>query len=781
MIAILLLLTVIWMIYRGSRSIRRASTARSTLASRSTVVETPGTPLFRVSVPSYGNLDLSSFSGRKSAAELRSEGDRCWAPKGTPATIAGYIVHDGMVYVGKKLTRQDGYSPDNCLIDPNLQVASKQSNTDGSGMSYYPSYLGLDPSSRRAYLEWLAGGKCEPTAYIGYVFLYFYGLERRLLLDGAIDEREGLIAEVERLRSVYANNGSFDGYSQRLLDAIRFTAPGRKFYLETPPLNERRSWEVPLLTRVAIGQLVVEGSSVPADWMLAWLIADPNTHLRTPATRAREEFVLLFRHRFGTKYPAGFKIDTPKRKLKSAYNAYRAASGTFRVDLSGSIGDLPDITSLTGPVTRMRKLAEECVEALDPYSRFLGRHPDSRGSFLAITLLPRELGEGVESDHVRKLRSMFDRVLRDGPKLFGAKELLAHITGSPAIQTGRAMLQSCADALAYFGAGVAPDPQTALQLPKANESIAVFKLPKQRTPVSRDSEAFRHALLFLSFAAYVAHADGMVTPAERKWMNNFVSTFPQLDETARVELNANLLWLLAVPPELGALRSRLAALSSEERQQIGRTALAVACTNGTIHTAEIKSLQRVYKILTLDEAQVLRDVHSFIAGASPANDPVPIRLGYQNAKGHAIPKPSRAKTATGVRLDAERIHQISENTKRVNAILAKVFQSDEPAGGLADAKAPTPASRPSDARESHPFDGLEQRQCAFLGELLTRREWPRQDVDTLARSFSLMTDGAIEAINEWAFERYGDAIIEDSEPMIVNRTLQEKVQQASDA
>jgi hypothetical protein len=117
----------------------------------------------------------------------------------------------------------------------------------------------------------------------------------------------------------------------------------------------------------------------------------------------------------------------------------------------------------------------------------------------------------------------------------------------------------------------------------------------------------------------------------------------------------------------------------------------------------------------------------------------------------------------------------------VNAILAKVFQSDEPAGGLADAKAPTPASRPSDAREPHPFDGLEQRQCAFLGELLTRREWPRQDVDTLARSFSLMTDGAIEAINEWAFERYGDAIIEDSEPMIVNRTLQEKVQQASDA
>ncbi len=313
--------------------------------------------------------------------------------------------------------------------------------------------------------------------------------------------------------------------------------------------------------------------------------------------------------------------------------------------------------------------------------------------------------------------------------------------------------------------------------------MVVFKLPKQRAEAARDNEAFRHALLFLTFAAYVAHSDGTVTPAEREWMTNFVRTASQLDDAARIELDANLQWLLAVPPELGPLRSRLASLSTEERHQIGRTALAVACTTGTINPTEIKSLQRIYKVLSLDEAQVLHDVHAFIAEASPANEPVSIRLALPTAKGYAIPKRAPTNTVTGVRLDTERIKQISENTKRVNAILAKVFQTDESDGIKEDERLqPTmPASDALDTRESDPFDGLEPRHRRFLAELITRREWPRQDLDTLARSFSLMTDGAIEAINEWAFERYGDALIEDGDPMTVNGTLLAQVKQAAHA
>jgi hypothetical protein len=50
-------------------------------------------------------------------------------------------------------------------------------------MGYWPLYSGIDPASRAAYLHWLTGGRKAPEAYIGYVFLFFYGIERRVLVD----------------------------------------------------------------------------------------------------------------------------------------------------------------------------------------------------------------------------------------------------------------------------------------------------------------------------------------------------------------------------------------------------------------------------------------------------------------------------------------------------------------------------------------------------------------------------------------------------------------------
>ena len=50
-------------------------------------------------------------------------------------------------------------------------------------MGHWPSYNCLDKRARAAYLTWLIEGRRNESAYIGYVFLFFYGLERRLLVD----------------------------------------------------------------------------------------------------------------------------------------------------------------------------------------------------------------------------------------------------------------------------------------------------------------------------------------------------------------------------------------------------------------------------------------------------------------------------------------------------------------------------------------------------------------------------------------------------------------------
>lgn len=76
---------------------------------------------------------------------------------------------------------------------------------------YYPSYFGLSPEQKWIYLNWLTN--ITQPINIGYVFIYYYGLERHLLVgkfDTAFDE-------IILLRQTHTENSSFDAYSRSAL------------------------------------------------------------------------------------------------------------------------------------------------------------------------------------------------------------------------------------------------------------------------------------------------------------------------------------------------------------------------------------------------------------------------------------------------------------------------------------------------------------------------------------------------------------------------------------
>lgn len=77
-------------------------------------------------------------------------------------------------------------------------------------LSYFPSYSEMNPEQRGLYLRWLYDVSKEID--IGYVFVYYYGLERHLVngdFDAAFDE-------IQLLRR-HHDNGSFQGYSASAL------------------------------------------------------------------------------------------------------------------------------------------------------------------------------------------------------------------------------------------------------------------------------------------------------------------------------------------------------------------------------------------------------------------------------------------------------------------------------------------------------------------------------------------------------------------------------------
>ena len=132
-----------------------------------------------------------------------------------------------MVYVGSSLRGVSQYTPiEPALIDPSLPVEGRYPDVEGQYMGYWPSYSDIPSDSRAAYLDWLAAGR-PAGAYIGYVFLFFYGIERRVLNNLDRSEVRGeevgvLLAEVERLLDLYSGDNSFNGYVSKFLSIVNF-------------------------------------------------------------------------------------------------------------------------------------------------------------------------------------------------------------------------------------------------------------------------------------------------------------------------------------------------------------------------------------------------------------------------------------------------------------------------------------------------------------------------------------------------------------------------------
>lgn len=228
-------------------------------------------------------------------------------------------------------------------------------------MPYWPSYRSITPEARRAYLQWLAGGRRQP-ADAGYVFLFFYGLERRALTDALSDpqakaEIPAIKAEVERLLGLYGDNNSFHGYATRFLAHIDTGAVQPQSYLSEPGASPADGYELPMSLRVALGQMAVDKYPLNPSWALAWALAEPNISRRTPVTRCPKQFAELFKNEFAKRYPNGIVLPQNKTKLKIAY---RPASAVLSIP-AVAVGDLPDVAATSGTRNKLQVIVEDCT------------------------------------------------------------------------------------------------------------------------------------------------------------------------------------------------------------------------------------------------------------------------------------------------------------------------------------------------------------------------------------------------------------------------------------
>ena len=59
----------------------------------------------------------------------------------------------------------------------------------------------------------------------------------------------------------------------------------------------------------------------------------------------------------------------------------------------------------------------------------------------------------------------------------------------------------------------------------------------------------------------------------------------------------------------------------------------------------------------------------------------------------------------------------------------------------------------------------------FTAKLITKAEWPHEELEELCDGLQLMTAGAVETINDWAFDKVGAPLIEDGSTVFIDLEL----------
>jgi len=607
-------------------------------------------------------------------------------------------------------------------------------------MPYWPGYSSIPPECRATYLDWLAAGAKDGSYSPGYMFLYFYGLERRFFVDQpGVDERHDLIEEVRRLSELFAENRSAQRY---LSDFIEFAVVATTEADSIRPIFDHSGWEVPFSVKLAIGARLENGDNLDADWLLSWFLCHPEKSLRTSAKRCRDEFISLFRVRFNARFPQGLKVSKPRKMLQGTYQAAsREFTGTVNPTINGKA--VPDISGLRKPIEIAQEIAEEVMDELEKFSRYLGRNPDGRGSVEAHALLPAELRQMFPSEELDRIKRWAAEAVERGG-LVPVGDVIDRLEGIRPEKLGKRQLTGAADALARLGYGLAPDPRFALRSPQIEEPVVIFDLGGTVEQLEQVSTKYKAALMELALASFVAHADGVITELERKNLDDQARTVEGLTDHEKRRLRANLEWFLAVPPDMSLLRRKLKETGADQQSAIRAALVAAAHADGVVRPEEVAEIEKVYRALGLDPNLVYSDLH---AGGVP-DAPLRVREARPGMLGEAIPAEPQPQ---GAKLDADRIASIRQDTDRVSAVLADIFAAD------VDEEYRT---------EEAPMSvlaGLDQKHSALVREIISRQHWSEQEFTELATRHGLLAAGALETVNEWAFGAYDEALLEEYE------------------
>jgi uncharacterized tellurite resistance protein B-like protein len=306
--------------------------------------------------------------------------------------------------------------------------------------------------------------------------------------------------------------------------------------------------------------------------------------------------------------------------------------------------------------------------------------------------------------------------------------------------------------------GFEPDILAGGRRPKPSEMVVLFPLTSE-SDADRTTNEYKKGSLTVALSACIALADGHASDEEAKAVEAMIASWQHLHADLRTRLGAQYRLQVRQGISLASFKSRFSSLTPDGRIQLARALSSLATVDGSVAAAEVKLLEQVYRALELEPQLLYSHLHG----------------GSQHAQPLAAPVHSTSSVTHGYAVDAARLAELRRETEQVSALLAGVFVEEEKPNAV-----PTETANPASSSETRPQDellpGLDSKHQRFLAELLQKPSWTRSELIATAAKMQIMLDGALERVNEAAFDLIGEPLTEGDDPVYVQQNILENAE-----
>jgi uncharacterized tellurite resistance protein B-like protein len=511
------------------------------------------------------------------ASTVVGEAELVWNAKDESITIDDRAIAEPLLY-----TSNDAASiPEASCINTDLSL-EKTDPAEDPELGYWPQYANLSPAQRNHYVEWLASGRQNPLTDYGYLFLFFFGLERRMLLDGG--DAEPILRELLKLRKRYADSDAFYNTSTHFMAFVFATVNIRRI---------RRRWFDRLYVRPET-ELHEDSLVVALTWLyerkepmlgaIAFQVALKDTRCSDSVVvrKAGPAFRALFLERYEAAFPEGMLLKITEQKRAFAYRPVNPTLQGWRTNQTLQSIHLADVLGASDQFTPLVEIWNECITTLRPkistqdasdwdeWKSLLSSNSDKRGDVCTT---------------VENILTTFDI--------------------KPAYRTSLSMEQSLDLIVNANAAGISIEPlPDAIFRPYRKDDVVAI-VPINGQPDLDAENLYLAAALLLGLGIGMAAVDSEIDELELLHLPAIANARFHFGDDDRKRITAYGNLLLEQPPKLVPIAKRLSRdLKKQECLQLAEFLIGITASNAVVEPAELEAIAAVYRAFGLPEKQM---------------------------------------------------------------------------------------------------------------------------------------------------------------------------------